>query len=244
MRGIVLAAGGGMRLRPLTDELPKTLLPVDGDRTILELVLANLAAVGVREVTVVTGHGAEHVAAVTPDLEARHGLDLELRFNPRHDTANNAYSLWLTRDRWDDEVLLVNGDTVHPVEVERRLLAARGTSPLLLAVDDVKELADEEMKVVLTADGGIASISKALDPATAAGEYIGVALVDPSIAGPLADALERTFLRDPDLYYEDGFQAYVDAGGASAVVPIGHQPWVEVDDHRDLERARGLACRS
>lgn len=244
MRGIVLAAGGGSRLRPLTDALPKTLLPVDGDRTILELALANLGAVGVRHATVVTGHAADRIAAVAPDLEARHEMSIELRFNPRHADANNAYSLWLTRDRWDEDVLLVNGDTVHPVEVEQRLLAARGRSPLLLAVDDVKPLGDEEMKVHLSAAGDLTTISKQLDPDTAAGEYIGVALLDPGLAAPLADALERTFERDPGLYYEDGFQAYVDAGGSCAAVPIGRLNWVEVDDHRDLETARGLACRS
>lgn len=240
MRGIVLAAGGGRRLRPLTDELPKTLLEVDGERTILEVVLASLAEAGVEDATVVTGHGAEHIAAVAPVLEDRYRIAVELRFNPRYATANNAYSLWLTRDRWDEGALVANGDTVHPAEVERLLLAARGRAPLLLAIDDVKALAEEEMKVLLDADGGLVSISKQLDPRSAAGEYIGVCLIEPEIAGPLADALASTVERDPDRYYEDGFQAFADAGGAVAAVPIGRLPWIEVDDHRDLEAARAL----
>ncbi|MEA2387162.1 MAG: hypothetical protein QOJ22_1336, partial [Thermoleophilaceae bacterium] len=46
MIGMVLAAGAGRRLQPLTDDLPKTLLPVDGERTILDIALANLKHVG------------------------------------------------------------------------------------------------------------------------------------------------------------------------------------------------------
>ena len=49
--------------------------------------------------------------------------------------------------------------------------------------------------------------------------------------------------RDPGLYYEDGFQEYADRGGHVGVAPIGAVDWAEVDDHRDLERAREIACR-
>ena len=62
-------------------------------------------------------------------------------------------------------------------------------------------------------------------------------------AEPLADALEATFERDPQLYYEDGFQEFADRGGHVGTAPIGDVEWVEVDDHRDLERAREIACR-
>jgi len=86
-------------------------------------------------------------------------------------------------------------------------------------------------------------INKALDPATAHGEYIGLTLIEPAAAAPLADALRAMFERDPQLYYEDGFQEYADRGGKVGVAPIGAVDWAEVDDHRDLERAREIACR-
>ena len=56
-------------------------------------------------------------------------------------------------------------------------------------------------------------------------------------------ALEATWRRDPDLYYEDGYQTLVDRGGEVGVAPIGALPWVEVDNHADLARAREIACR-
>jgi choline kinase len=241
VKGLVLAAGQAQRLRPLTDDLPKTLLPVAGEQTILDLTLANLRTVGIEEVVVVTGFAAERIEACTPDLERRHAVRLELVRNDRPEW-NNAYSLWVARAAFAGGVLLVNGDTVHPRAVEERLLAADHAG-LVLAVDDEKPLGEEEMKVLLSPAGGLERIHKAVDPAAAHGEYIGLALIGPDAAEPLAAALEATWRHDRTLYYEDGFQAYADAGGAVRAAPIGSVAWVEVDDHADLARAREIAGR-
>jgi choline kinase len=239
---MVLAAGAGRRLAPHTDTLPKTLVPVDGDRTILDIALGNLKAAGIDDVAVVTGYAAGAVRERRAALERRHGVNLELVFNERAEVWNNAYSLWCARELFAEGVLLVNGDTVHPASVEQTLLASRGPD-ILLALDDVKPLADEEMKVHVGADGRMTRINKALDPATAHGEYIGLTLIEPAAAAPLAEALRATWERDPQLYYEDGYQEFADRGGRIGVAPIGAVEWAEVDDHRDLERAREIACR-
>jgi choline kinase len=242
VRGLVLAAGPGRRLHPLTATLPKTLLPLSDGRTILDLALANIRSVGLDDVVIVTGFAAERVEERVPDLERRHGVQLELVYNDRAEEWNNAYSLWLARDAFRAGALLLNGDTVHPVSVEETLLAARGPD-LLLAVDAQKPLGHEEMKVVVAEDGRLHYISKNVDPALAHGEYIGVTLIRSSAAGALADALETTWRRDPSLYYEDGYQELVDRGGNVHVAPIGAVDWVEVDDHADLARAREIECR-
>ena len=243
MIGMVLAAGAGRRLEPLTKDLPKTLLPVDGDRTILDVALANLREAGMEEVVVITGFASHRIEERKSDLESAHDVRLELVFNDKALEWNNAYSLWCARDHFDQGVLLCNGDTVHPASVEHRLLEARGDDDLVLAVDDEKTLGEEEMKVHLDADGYLDRINKALDPATAQGEYIGVTLIEPAAAGPLADALEAVWRRDPDLYYEDGFQEFADRGGRVGAAPIGAVEWVEVDNHADWALAREVACR-
>ena len=206
------------------------------------MALGNFAAVGLERAVVVTGYAAERIDERIPALQERHGLAVETVFNPKALEWNNAYSLWCAREHFAAGVLLANGDTVHPASVEESLLAARGPE-LVIAVDDDKSLGEEEMKVHVTADGRLDRINKALEPATAHGEYIGVTLIEPSAAGALADALKTTFERDPSLYYEDGFQEYADRGGRVGIAPIGRVEWVEVDDHRDLARAREVACR-
>jgi choline kinase len=244
--GLVLAAGASRRLRPDTDHLPKTLLPVDGDATILDIALKNLAAVGVTDIVVLVGYAAAAVADRVPALQRRHGVAIELVHNDRAEDWNNAYSLWLARAHFGEGVLLVNGDTVHPVSVEQTLLAASAANPgadLILALDDLKQLADEEMKVTLDERGLLARIGKQIDPAEADGEYIGATLIEATAADALADALETAWKSDPGLYYEDGYQELADRGGAVAVASIGAVEWVEVDDHRDLRRAREIAGR-
>jgi choline kinase len=242
MIGLVLAAGAGRRLRPYTDTLPKALVPVDGETTILDIALRNLAAVGLTDVTVVVGYRAEAVEQRVDHLQERYGVRLSLVHNDKAEEWNNAYSLWLARDHFARGALLVNGDTVHPVGVEETLLAARGPG-ILLAVDNGKKLAEEEMKTIFSDNGQLTRITKLMDPADAFGEYIGATLIEPQAAAGLADALEATWRRDPNLYYEDGYQEYADRGGEVRAATIGEVEWVEVDNHDDLARAREIACR-
>ncbi|HEX9528965.1 MAG TPA: sugar phosphate nucleotidyltransferase [Streptosporangiaceae bacterium] len=269
MIGMVLAAGTGRRLRPDTDGLPKAMLPVAGETTILDIALRNLAAAGLTEVVIVVGYAAAVVADRVPAFERAYGITIELVHNERAMEWNNAYSLWLAREYFGRGVMLVNGDTVHPVSVEKTLLSASaepararrhagfgpvtGTSngtrrePLLgrliIAIDDIKALAEEEMKVILDADGMLVQITKVMDPAHAHGEYMGVTLIEPAAAVALADCLETTWRRDPHRYYEDGFAEFSERGGAVLAAPIGAVEWVEVDDHADLLRAREIAGR-
>ncbi|MFD6422808.1 sugar phosphate nucleotidyltransferase [Streptomyces sp. NPDC060198] len=243
MIGLVLAAGAGRRLRPYTDTLPKALVPVDGEKTVLDLTLANFAAVGLTEVAIVVGYRKEAVYARKAELEATYGLSITLVDNDKAEEWNNAYSLWCAREVLARGVILANGDTVHPVSVEETLLAARGEGRrIILALDTVKSLADEEMKVI-TDEKGVSRITKLMDPATATGEYIGVTLIEPEAAEELADALKATFERDPDLYYEDGYQELVNRGFTVDVAPIGEVTWVEIDNHADLAKGREIACQ-
>ena len=200
---MVLAAGAGRRLRPDTDALPKALLPVDGRVTILDIALRNLAAVGLRDIVIVVGYAADAVRDRLAGLEREHGVRLTLVDNDRAEEWNNAYSLWLAREHFAAGALLVNGDTVHPVSVEKTLLAAGQGSAghgaaaapqpgIIIAVDDIKRLADEEMKVIIDSDGRLTRITKLMDPALAYGEYIGATLIDASAAalargGPRGD---------------------------------------------------------
>ena len=244
MIGIVLAAGAGRRLRPYTDTLPKTLIPVDGETTILDIALANLSRVGLTEVAIVVGYAAQTVVDRQADLEQRHGVSLTLIHNDKAEIWNNAYSMWTARDVMAEGALVLNGDTVHPVSVEETLLAVGGDAGIVIAVDTTKALAAEEMKVAVDDAGTLTTISKLIEPTTAFGEFIGASLVRPHAVPALAAALEATWENNPDDYYEDGYQRLVDQAGATFHL-AGLNPetrWVEVDDHRDLARAQEIAC--
>jgi choline kinase len=236
--GLVLAAGSGRRLMPYTENLPKTLLPVSDDRTIMNVILDNLAGAGLTDIAVVVGHAAGVVERRRSELERRHGVRLSLIRNDRVDW-NNAYSLWLVRDLFPEGVLLVNGDTVHPVAIEHTLLANRDTG-VSLAVDPARRLTDEAMKVLLDPSDRVIRIAKGLPAEQAHGEYLGVAIIEPAIAKDLADCLESTWTHDPGQYYEDGLQLLADGNRAVRAVRVDPVDWVEVDDVADLSRAREL----
>lgn len=241
MIGLILAAGAGRRLRPYTDTLPKALVRLDERRSVMDLTLKNFAEVGLTDVAIVIGYQADAARARQKDLEATYGVNIEFVFNDKAETWNNAYSLWCARNVLKQGVILANGDTIHPVSVEN-LLLAKDSQNIELALDNVKKLADEEMKVQLNKDGGISLITKLMEPETAAGEYIGVSRIPGEMASELADALKVTFERNPDLYYEDGYQELVNRGVHIATAPIGDVPWIEVDTLEDLDRAREIVC--
>lgn len=244
MRAVVLAAGRGRRLGDL-GATPKTLLPIDQDTTLLDVILGNLRAVGITDVAVVVGFAADQITGRGPDLEAKHGVDLRFVMNDRF-TWNNAYSAWLATATMDTDTMLVNGDTLHPAAVEHTLMTAsrHDDRSLLIAVDTAKTLGDEEMKVAVDTTSSVRRIDKGLDPAEASGEFIGVSLIRSRAVPALRDALERTWRADPDRYYEDGYQVFADDGHRIGAIPIGVVDWVEVDTGADLERAREIACRS
>jgi choline kinase len=241
MIGLILAAGAGRRLRPYTDTLPKALVPLDETRSVMDLTLKNFAEAGLNDVAIIIGYAADQVRIRQQELEERYGVSIELVFNDKAEEWNNAYSLWCARDVLKAGAIIANGDTIHPVSVEE-LLKAQTDEFITLSLDNVKKLADEEMKVQLNDRGGVTLITKLMEPETAAGEYIGVARIPGTLAGDLADALQATFQRDPNLYYEDGFQVMVNRGAHIATAAIGDVPWIEVDTLEDLERAREIVC--
>ena len=118
-KAVILAAGMGRRLRPMTDRVPKPLLPVNG-MPILENALRSLSALGLADTTIVVGHLAEQIRARFP-----RGIDgMRLRYvtAPDYATTNNIVSLWRARDELDQDCLLIEGDVFFEPEVLRRVL--------------------------------------------------------------------------------------------------------------------------
>jgi len=228
---VILAAGRGSRLGALTDERPKCLIDLGGT-TPLDLCLDVLAAAPeVAEVRIVVGHAAERIAVrLTERCDA---IPVRCVPNPRWDTANNLVSTLLVADLAGHPFLIVNSDVVCDPRILRSALAADGD---FLVVDPTRPPRDEAMKVRERA-GRLEAIAKTLDPATAAGEYIGVARFSPQGG--------RTFFAAAaDLAAAGGDQEWYEAAIAVAagrvaigLRSIGDLAWIEIDDPPDLERA-------
>lgn len=99
MNAIILAAGMGTRLRPLTDETPKSLVEVNGE-PIAERQIRSLREIGVEDISIVTGYLHEKFDY----LKKKYGV--RLIYNDKYNIYNNAYSLYLARDYLDNSFIL------------------------------------------------------------------------------------------------------------------------------------------
>lgn len=98
MKLIILKAGKGTRLYPLTKDRPKLLVELDGKTTLLEKQMQIFAESGVMDkVVYVVGYRTEMIEDKLAELSGRLNIATETVFNPVYDMTNNLISLWLAR---------------------------------------------------------------------------------------------------------------------------------------------------
>lgn len=233
---VILVAGIGQRLRPLTLDRPKALVPV-GPETILGRAVRQLIEHGVRELVLATGFRDDAVR------EAMRECTIPVRYahNPDYLTTQNAVSLLHCREAVGGRSFYkLDGDVLFHPEILGRLDASGGA--LAVAVDPRANLGAEEMKVRLAPDGAtITAFGKGLDPAACFGESIGIERLGREAVGPLFDALGESHARgETNLYYEDVYSRMIEAGLVARAVPVGDLGWTEVDTPADLEAAGAL----
>jgi histidinol-phosphate/aromatic aminotransferase/cobyric acid decarboxylase-like protein/CTP:phosphocholine cytidylyltransferase-like protein len=240
-RAIILAAGSGQRLRPLTDEVPKCLVPVDGE-PILHRTLRALAEQGLQEAVVVIGHQAERVVKSVGDRFC--GLEIEYVRANQYRTTNNVYSLWEARGYCDEDVLLIEGDVVAEPEVIRRLLEVSGNAMAVAPYRNchsgtvVRQSEDARViSMVLGSEQGpdfdYTDAYKTVNIYRFGGRFIRERYV-PAIGAQIAAG-------NVGIYYESVLADLIRDGQADFVaVDVGDRLWYEIDDHSDLDAAEYL----
>jgi len=240
-RAIILSAGQGSRLLPLTEQTPKCLLDLSG-RSMLDWQLHALAAAGVGEAVVVTGFREDLVVdaltRITPP-----GMRVHTLFNPFYKLADNLASCWMVREALlGGTCLILNGDTLFEPDIARRLLAAP-KAPITVTIDR-KQLYDADDMKVQTIDGRLTAIGKTLAPEQVNGESIGFLRFEPDGARLFVDEIERTMRtpEGPKLWYLSAIHRLANAGVDVRTATIEGLGWSELDFHADLDRARALAA--
>jgi choline kinase len=232
MRAIILAAGVGWRLKPYTETTPKCLLEIGGTSLLLRYLEA-FRALGIREAVIVVGHLGERIRA-----EAAQGpAEVALHFIVNDQfTRGNIRSLWMAREAFDDDILVMDADVLFPRELLARLLAYPDANAI--AVDERFEDTGEEQKV-LCEDGWVVEVSKkASGDSRVCGEAVGFLRLSADAAEVLRGILEEFIETGKDtLEYEDAFRELA-AEVPIGVVEIGDLPWAEIDFETDLTRAR------
>jgi len=229
---VILAAGVGSRLRPLTDDKPKALVEVSG-KTILGRAVDALSAYGIERLVVATGYRDDAIRAAL----AGSRLDVVYRKNPRYETTQNSVSLALCRDALAGSAFFkLDGDVLFDPGLLERIDATTGM--LSVAVDRGVDLDPEAMKVQIDEGGRITAFGKGIAVESAAGESIGIERVSASASASLFDALDEAINQgETGLYYEDVYSRLIEDGLVASLVDVSDQRWCEVDSSEDLARA-------
>jgi HAD superfamily hydrolase (TIGR01450 family) len=231
-KAIILAAGIGSRLRPITDLKPKTMVEVNGI-PMLGHVLHTLSDAQITDITLVCGYHANQIKKYCEEVFPN--LNFTFIENKKYRSTNNLYSLHMARKSMNDDTLIMNGDLVFDKGVITKLVKAKGTS---IAVD-VGLYQDESMKVVVR-DGNIVNISKQISPGDSHGCSIDVYKFSKKDLVVLVKELNRT-IRSGELneWTEAAFDRLFSSGRIQPrVCPIGKSRWFEIDtidDHVQAE---------
>lgn len=235
---VILSAGKGSRLYPYTEDRPKCLLELSG-RTLLEWQLDALHAAGIRAISVVTGFHHDQVAEVIARRGNGRG-EIDLIFNPFYQVADNLGSVWMARERWRHDTLLLNGDTLVSADLLHTVLR-QAVAPITVTVDCKERYDADDMKVLRDGER-LVRIGKALTEYDA--ESIGLLAFRGIGRRRFLDAMERT------MHTPEGVQVWylsvIDALASSTYVGTvnieGHD-WQEVDYPADLDAAGALTAR-
>lgn len=228
MNALILAAGVGKRLHPLTSDTPKPLLKVR-NRPILGYILDSLSLVEVNEIFIVVGWQAAKIKD-----HFRHET-VKFIYNDRFRDRNNIYSILAAKDFLDEKTILINSDVIFHPEILSDLV--KNKDGITLAVDIREDLSEEDMKVIVRGDK-VKRISKEIPLTIADGEYIGIAMVnEPKMF--LDIVAETTMRKGYGVFYEDAIQKIIENSGRVYYEPV-KRPWIEIDDFHDLAAAETL----
>ena len=240
MKAIILGAGQGKRLLPLTENQPKALLTIAGQR-LVEWQINALVGAGVDDVVFVSGFATEMVEETLARFSPQKGeCRIRILHNPFYTVADNISSCWVARGEMNENFILMNGDTLFQAALLQTLLASPD-APVTLAVDKKASYDDDDMKVRL--DGTrLTDIGKSLARDAVDAESIGC-MVFRGDGPQLFSRYLAEVLRNPDnlrrWYLSVIRQMAFDGLDVRTALIKGH-PWCEVDYPLDLKRAQSL----
>jgi choline kinase len=238
VKAIILGAGQGRRLLPLTADIPKALLDVGG-KTLLRRQIDALASAGIEEFVVITGFGAEKMEEAVHSIARERLVTIRTLYNPFFQVADNLASCWMARDEMNGDFIQINGDNVFRTDLVEGLLSnSNGTATV--AINRKGKYDADDMKVMLDGDR-LTEIGKNLPAETVDAEAIGFYVFRNSGAEKYRAVLEK-LMRDPlglRLWFPSavGLLAKEISVG---VCDVGHHQWCEVDFPADLQHARHM----
>ena len=239
MKAIILAAGKGERLMPLTSDTPKSLLELENGTTLLESQLITINKTAIDKVVIVTGYLTEKIESKVQRYSKEYNIDIQIIYNPFFDISNNLLSLWQARHEMESDFIIINGDDIFNDSVLLGLLE-HDKNELITMVIDRKETYDEDDMKLIVENGRILEVSKKIPLNEANGESIGMIRVSGEVKGIMVDTMERMVRnkKNMQVFYLAMIQELINQGIAVGYHEISSKDWAEIDFHPDLEDIR------
>jgi len=238
MKAIILAAGIGSRIRPATDNCPKSLLRI-GNKTILEMMISHIQDCNINEIVFVTGYLEnqikEYVKNNNPDLKAYFVT------NEKYTETNTGFSLLLAKDFIaDSDFIKFDADIVFNKDILKKLIECSYENAL--CIDKDIHLDTEEIKVIIDDKNKIIKANKTIEPEKAIGESIGIEKIGKKTAKLLFQELEE-MMKDKNnhqKYYEAAYEKLIKKGEFFYALDITELEWVEIDTKEDFDLAKRI----
>ncbi len=240
MKVIILGAGQGKRLLPLTADQPKALLDIGG-RSLIGRQIDAFAACGIKEFVVITGYGADVMSEGLQRIAEETGLTIRTVYNPFFAVADNLASCWMARHEMDGPFIQVNGDNVFKPDLVQALLDAP-KAEAAVAINLKAKYDADDMKVMIDGDR-MTEIGKNLPVETVDAEAIGFYLFNEEGGKRYRAALENA-MRDPaglKQWFPSAVGQLAKLSDVGVIDVSGHV-WCEVDFAVDLQHARQLVA--
>jgi choline kinase len=242
IKAVILAAGVGSRIRPLTDNCPKSLLMING-KTILEMMISHIQKCGISEIVFVLGYLQDqikdYVKTQFPDLVAHYIT------NKKYKETNTGYSLLLTKDLVQNSTFIkFDADVVFDISILKNLIDSEHDN--CLCIDKNINLDAEEIKVIIREENRVVKASRTVNPEDAIGESIGIEKISPEAAHALFSELE-IMMKDEQHhqeYYEAAYERIIEKDVPFHALDISGLKWTEIDTKEDFLTAESLLINS
>ncbi len=241
MRAIIIAAGKGTRLLPITKNTPKSLLDIGQGLTLLETQLHSLKECGITDIVIIVGYLAEQIEAKI--MEYKKDFNITTVYNPFYATSNNLISIWMARHFMNEEFITINGDDIFDASVIKSLLKSKEN---ITMVTDVKDEYDSDDMKIISENGLVKQVSKKIPIPEANGESVGIIKFSGHGSQIYIDVLEE-MVRDPqnmNNFYLKAIQKIIDKGFPVHYSRCNPKDWGEIDFHPDLELIRKYVSKT
>jgi len=225
IKAIILAAGRGSRLYPITIDRPKCLLEIGGER-IIDRQIDSMRMAGIKDIVVVVGYKGDVI---------RHEVGDKIRFREYHDydTTNNLHTLWSVRDELNDGFICLFSDVVFDTEVMDR--AKKSKEDFCLIIDTGKIL-EGTMRVKIRG-GRVIGVGSQIPISEASGNFIGIAKFSENGAKMLLEQMGKMVHGHRGDYYTIAVDTLARRGILVGYIDVRDSAWIEIDTKKDLDKA-------